>query len=45
MRKFLTVIAAAAIALPGMTGIACAQAFPARPITIVVPFPPRGSTG
>jgi len=44
MRKFLTVIAAAAIALPGMTGIACAQAFPARPITIVVPFPPGGST-
>ena len=37
-------IAAAAIALLGATGIAYAQAFPSRPITIVVPFPPGGTT-
>jgi tripartite-type tricarboxylate transporter receptor subunit TctC len=44
MRRSLTIIAAAGIAFLGATGIACAQAFPTRPITIVVPFPPGGAT-
>lgn len=44
MRRSLTIIAAAGIALLSTTGIAYAQAFPTRPITLVVPFPPGGST-
>jgi tripartite-type tricarboxylate transporter receptor subunit TctC len=41
MRKFVV-----AIALAGLVGIAGAQAqtYPSRPITIIVPFPPGGST-
>jgi tripartite-type tricarboxylate transporter receptor subunit TctC len=33
---------AAALALAGAAGVVHAQAFPSRPITIVVPFPPGG---
>ncbi|HTO47448.1 MAG TPA: tripartite tricarboxylate transporter substrate binding protein [Burkholderiales bacterium] len=33
---------AAALALAGAAGVAHAQAFPSRPITIVIPFPPGG---
>jgi tripartite-type tricarboxylate transporter receptor subunit TctC len=41
MRKFI-----AALALTLFAGIAdvCAQTFPSRPITLIVPFPPGGST-
>ena len=42
-RRFLH-IAAGAAALPVMSRFAWAQAYPARPITIVVPFPPGGPT-
>ena len=44
MRRSLIIIAAAGMALLSATGIAHAQAFPSRPITLVVPFPPGGST-
>src|SRR5262245_55529074 len=43
-RKFLH-SAAGAAALPVMTRVAWAQAYPTRPITIVDTFPPGGSTG
>src|SRR5215510_961344 len=33
---------AVALALAGAAGLAHAQAFPSRPITIVIPFPPGG---
>ena len=33
---------AAALALAGAADLVHAQAFPSRPITIVVPFPPGG---
>jgi tripartite-type tricarboxylate transporter receptor subunit TctC len=43
-RKFLQ-LAAGAIALPVVSRLGWAQAYPARPITIVDTFPPGGSTG
>jgi tripartite-type tricarboxylate transporter receptor subunit TctC len=42
-RKFLH-LAAGAAALPAVSRIARAQAYPVRPITIVVPFPAGGPT-
>jgi tripartite-type tricarboxylate transporter receptor subunit TctC len=42
-RQFLH-LAASAVALPAVSRIARAQAYPSRPITIVVPFPAGGST-
>jgi tripartite-type tricarboxylate transporter receptor subunit TctC len=43
-RKFLH-LAAGGAALPTLSRIALAQAYPLRPITIVDTFPPGGSTG
>jgi tripartite-type tricarboxylate transporter receptor subunit TctC len=42
-RKFLH-LAASAAALPAVSRIAWAQAYPARPVRIVVGYPPAGST-
>jgi tripartite-type tricarboxylate transporter receptor subunit TctC len=42
-RKFLHLVAGVA-ALPAAADIASAQTYPSRSITIVVPFPPGGST-
>src|SRR5262245_61637267 len=42
MHKLPTVIALAALALLGGIAEALAQAYPARPITMVVPFPAGG---
>jgi tripartite-type tricarboxylate transporter receptor subunit TctC len=41
-RTFLH-LAASAVALPAISRIARAQAYPSRPITIIVPVPPAGS--
>ena len=43
MRKLLTVMAAAFVAL-GCIGVAAAQSYPTRPITMIVPFPAGGAT-
>jgi len=43
MRKFLAVMVAATVGL-GWTGIAGAQGYPTRPITMIVPFPAGGAT-
>jgi tripartite-type tricarboxylate transporter receptor subunit TctC len=40
-RRFLH-LAAGSIAAPALAGIASAQDYPARPITLIVPFPPGG---
>jgi len=40
-RQFLH-LAAAAAALPAVSRIACAQAYPSRPVRLVVPFPAGG---
>ena len=42
-RRFLG-LTAGAVALPGTTGIARAQSYPSRPITMIVPFPAGGAT-
>jgi tripartite-type tricarboxylate transporter receptor subunit TctC len=42
-RKFLH-LAAGAVALPALSERAPAQAYPTRPITIIVPNPPGGPT-
>jgi tripartite-type tricarboxylate transporter receptor subunit TctC len=41
-RQFLH-LAAGAAALPAVSSVARAQAYPARPIRLVVPFPPDGA--
>jgi tripartite-type tricarboxylate transporter receptor subunit TctC len=43
MRKFLTAMIAALLGMAS-TGIAAAQNYPARPVTIIVPFPAGGAT-
>jgi tripartite-type tricarboxylate transporter receptor subunit TctC len=43
MRRWLTAMVAALLGL-GCTGFAAAQGYPARPITMVVPFPAGGAT-
>src|SRR4249919_1168480 len=42
-RRFLR-LAAGAAALPALSRIARAQSYPERTITLIVPFPPGGST-
>ena len=42
-RKFLH-LAAGTAALPAVSGIARAQAYPTRPVRIIVPYPPGGGT-
>jgi tripartite-type tricarboxylate transporter receptor subunit TctC len=43
-RQFLH-LAAGAAALPGMSSIARAQAYPTRPVRIIVGYPPGGVPG
>src|SRR5262245_605870 len=41
-RQFLH-LAAGAAALPGASRIACAQAYPTRPVRLIIGYPPGGS--
>ena len=42
-RRRLLHLAAGAAALPALSGVAAAEAYPTRPVTIVVPVPPGGA--
>jgi tripartite-type tricarboxylate transporter receptor subunit TctC len=42
-RKFLSTLGAAALAV-GLAGGACAQNYPVKPVRLIAPFPPGGST-
>src|SRR3977135_2477846 len=42
-RQFLH-LAATAAGMPALSSIARAQTYPSRPVTLIVPFPPGGST-
>jgi tripartite-type tricarboxylate transporter receptor subunit TctC len=42
-RQFLH-LATGVAALPALSRIARAQAYPTRPVTLIVPFPPGGTT-
>lgn len=44
MNRLLGIVAAAGLALAGALTSAAAQDYPNRPITLIVPFPPGGST-
>src|SRR5690242_15021083 len=43
-RSVAAAIAAAAVAVLGVTGAASGQNFPAKPVTLIVPWPAGGST-
>ena len=43
-RRKLLHLVAGVLALPALPRTACAQSFPNRPITIIVPYPPGGPT-
>src|ERR1700745_521018 len=43
MHKWIVVLLAAML-VPGWIGMAAAQSYPTRPITMIVPFPPGGAT-
>jgi tripartite-type tricarboxylate transporter receptor subunit TctC len=43
-RRTFVQFTGAAAAAPGLSGIARAQTYPARPITLIVPYPPGGPT-
>src|ERR1700754_2241454 len=43
-RSVLHALCAALICLVSVTGISNAEDYPSRPITLIVPFPPGGST-
>ena len=43
-RRQILQLAAGALAAPAVARVAYAQAYPSRPITIVVPYPPGGPT-
>lgn len=42
-RRFLA-LASSAVALPALSRVARSQAYPTRPLTMIVPFPPGGNT-
>ena len=44
MPSFLRILAVAGLALIGAQQLAAADDYPSRPITLIVPFPPGGST-
>ena len=44
MRRTMTTIAVLLAATLACTGSAFAQAYPSKPITMIVPFPPGGAT-
>src|SRR5689334_12256452 len=44
VRSFVSAVVTVFVVLAALTGMAAAQTYPSRPITLICPYPPGGAT-